>query len=314
METTSVLNIAIIGVMVALITRLVLSGSKRRSAEDVLRRLEGRAEGKKGSSKNTALVTPKKKRSIDGVAKVLAKPLQGSAYERNRLSLKLAQAGYRHERAVAIFLATKITLAVITLIGGLIVYKYHAPENAEWFQIMLYPLGGLCVGFFGTQLWLDRAARIRSEKISNALPDALDMLTIMVEAGLGLDAGIQRCAEEMRGPYPEIAEELTLAGRETQLGLKRSDAMTKMANRTGVKEMKALVTMMTQAERFGTSIARGLRVHAEALRIKRRQKAEETAGKVATKLIFPLILFIFPTIFIVTAGPAAMQIGSMFNR
>jgi len=312
-DVTLLLNVAIIGVLAIVLTHALMSRGRRGTDEDILRRLDGQADGKKRAPKHGSIVLDQKDSGIDNVAKVLAKPLEGSDYERNRLSLLLAQAGYRGEKAVFTFLAVKITMAVVGLVVGLVLYKFYGPEEAPWHKIIMYPLGGLCFGFFAPQFWLSSAASSRSDKITRALPDALDMLTIMVEAGLGLDAGIQRCADEMRKPFPEIAEELMLSSRETQLGLKRSEALSKMAKRTGVKEMQALVAMLTQAERFGTSIATGLRVHAQSLRTKRRQKAEEAAGKVATKLVFPLILFIFPTIFIVTVGPAAFQIAGMFS-
>lgn len=315
-DIKSVLNVGLIGLATALLAAFFLNRGRRAGDGDISRRLTGRAasaKSAKSAHKRTRLVEHQQNTRIENVAKVLARPLEGSDYERNRLSMKLAQAGYRNERATAMFLATKMGLSIFGLIAGFVLYKSIGDPNASWDQIILWPMGGLGAGFFSPQLWLDSSARSRSEKIGNALPDMLDMLVIMVEAGLGLDAGIQRCADEMQKPFPDIAEELRQTSRETQLGLKRSEALKRMGERTGVKEMQALVAMLTQAERFGTSIATGLRVHSESLRIKRRQKAEEVAGKVATKLVFPLILFIFPTIFIVTVGPAAMKIAAMFG-
>jgi tight adherence protein C len=158
------------------------------------------------------------------------------------------------------------------------------------------------------------ASKQRAEKIRNGLPDSLDLMVISVEAGLGLDAAIQRVGEEMRRVHPELSEEMTIATLETQMGVPRSEALTNLAARTAVPEMKSLVAVVTQAEKFGTSIAKALRTQADSLRIKRRLRAEERAQKTSVKLMLPLILFIFPAMFIVLLGPAMLQIMRVFLK
>jgi tight adherence protein C len=170
------------------------------------------------------------------------------------------------------------------------------------------------IGFMLPNVWLAIARGSRSEKIRNGLPDSLDLLVVSVESGLALDAGIQRVSEEMSTVHIELAEELQIAMLETQMGVPRAEALENMARRTGVDEVKALVAIITQAERFGTSVAKALRTQADALRIKRRLKAEERAQKTTVKLMAPLILFIFPSIFVVLLGPAAMKLIATFSR
>ncbi|UCD28716.1 MAG: type II secretion system F family protein [Planctomycetota bacterium] len=136
---------------------------------------------------------------------------------------------------------------------------------------------------------------------------------VSVEAGLALDAGLQRVSEEMHAVHKELSEEMQIATLETQMGVPRAEALENMARRTGVSEMQALIAVITQAERFGTSVAKALRIQAETLRNKRRLKAEERAQKTAVKLMLPLILFIFPSIFVVLVGPAGLKIAKIFS-
>lgn len=309
MDPVMLINVLTIGVLAMLVARW-LTGAGDHSAEALSRRLSGKSSGMKSAapSNTAALVHGGGNGGLESVAAALAKPLQGNAYERTQLSLKLAQAGYRHPDAVTAFLAGKFALAAVGLAVAWLLQMKFGPSRAIWYERFAWPLGGFCVGFYLPQLWLNSTAGGRSERIGRGLADSLDMLVVMVEAGLGLDAAIQRCSDEMQKAYPDIADEWRLASKETQMGLSRGEALRKMADRTGVCEMRSLVAIITQAERFGTSIAQALRVHAEALRTKRRQQAEEAAAKTAVKLIFPLILCIFPTIFIVLAGPAVLKI------
>ncbi len=306
------IQVLLVGLLVTLVVYYLLNRRGPSVGGDILRRLTGRGEDDESTEQRIQeLISARRRSGLESVANVLAKPLEGSEYERNKLSLKLAQAGYRQERAVAIFLAAKIIGALGGLLIGWVLFGRGPSEpGAAWYDRLLAPLGGLCVGFFLPQFWLNLAASGRAQNIIRGLPDSLDMLVVMMEAGLGLDAAIQRCSDEITPSYPEIADEWRLASRETQMGLTRGEAMRKMALRTGVPEMQSLVAIINQAERFGTSIATALRIHSDTLRTKRRQKAEEAAAKTAVKLIFPLILCIFPTIFIVLAGPAAMKIGA----
>jgi tight adherence protein C len=152
------------------------------------------------------------------------------------------------------------------------------------------------------------AVRKRAEKIRNGMPDSLDLLVVSVESGLALDAGLLKVSDEMKNVHPELSEEMQIATLEAQMGVPRSEALRNMAQRTGVEEMRALIAVITQAEKFGTSVAKALRTQADTLRQKRRLKAEERAQKTTVKLMIPLVLFIFPSIFVVLVGPAALKI------
>ena len=166
----------------------------------------------------------------------------------------------------------------------------------------------VAVGLMLPNLWLALAIKSRKEKVSHGMPDSLDLMVVSIEAGLGIDAALKRVSDEMKSVHPELAEELVLTALETQMGLARSEALKNLATRTDVSEMKSLTAMLIQAERFGTSIAKAVRTHADSMRVKRSQQAEERAAKTAVKLIIPLILFIFPALFVVLAGPAMMKL------
>jgi tight adherence protein C len=312
-EIVFYVNVVAVGLLAALLVWAIVGRSKAGRRDEVSRRLMGSESATRGG-RGIDLADAPGWGGVESVARVLAKPLEGSEYERNKVTLKLAQAGFRREEALVLFLASRIALAVVGIIAGIMLSRHFTPPEAKWWEGLAWPLGGLCLGFYLPQFLLSYAANQRALKITRGMPDALDMLVVMVEAGLGLDAAIQRCAQELRKAYPHISDELRLAARETQMGLSRAEAMQKMALRTGVPEMQTLVAILTQAERFGTSVATALRTQAAMLRVKRRQKAEEAAAKTAVKLIFPLVLFIFPTIFIVLAGPAAMKIGAAFPK
>jgi tight adherence protein C len=235
----------------------------------------------------------------------LSKPLEVGASDRNQLALKLAQAGIRKNSAVAVFLGAKMLLLIL---GGLAGAAYALPNHLTGTELLAVILLPAAIGFYLPSTALRMAANRRAERIDQALPDGLDMLVVAVEAGLGLDAAIQRVADELQRASPDLAEEWRVAVRETQMGIPRNEAMAKMADRSNVPDMRTLVAVLMQAERLGTSIAQTLRVHAETSRVKRRQRAEERAAKTTVKLLFPLLMFIFPTIFIVILGPVAVRV------
>jgi tight adherence protein C len=178
-------------------------------------------------------------------------------------------------------------------------------------------LAGGCLGILGMigpSFWLDSRKGERQSNFRRALPDALDILIICLEGGLSLQASIRRIATELRTAHPLLAAELAIVEREIQLGRSAGEALHQMGLRTDLEEVRTLASVITQAERFGASLVKSLRVHAETLRLKRRQHAEEMAQKAAIKIMFPTLLFIFPAIFIVILGPAAFQIVEMMAR
>lgn len=231
--------------------------------------------------------------------------------EQTQLRQKLMQAGYRTKQSQTVYLASKSALAIFCAISAL--------ATASYFGYSMKMLAGMTVagagfGFIFPGLWLSSAIRSRQDKIRRGLPDILDLLVVSVEAGLALDTGLKRVGEEMSLVHPDAADEFKIATRETQMGIPRSEALDNLAQRVGIDELRALVSVISQAERFGTSVARALRNQGEAMRTKRRQEAEERAQKTAVKLMIPLVLFIFPAMFVVLAGPAALRLAATFNK
>jgi tight adherence protein C len=248
---------------------------------------------------------------MERVAPFAVRPvLPKSDQEMSMLRMKLANAGFRKEAAPVIFLASKTVLGIG--LGGLIL-AFTIGGGQPLKSIVGLSVFGAGIGFVLPNLWLALGRKQRAQAIRNGLPDALDLMVVSVEAGLGLDAAIQRVADEFTPVHPELSEELKLASHETTMGVPRGEALNGLAIRTGVPEVKSLVAVVTQAEKFGTSIAKALRNQSDALRTKRRQAAEERAQKTAVKLMAPLILFIFPAIFVVLVGPAVLRMIRTFS-
>jgi len=172
---------------------------------------------------------------------------------------------------------------------------------------VLVALAGAALGYLLPNMALGRMAGRRQHRIRLSLPDALDLLVVSVEAGLGLDQAIQRVGQELALAHPELSSELRLINLELRAGKPRSEALRNLAERTGVDDLTSLTAMLIQTDRFGTSVARSLRVHSDTLRTKRRQRAEEAAAKTGVKMVFPLVICIFPAIWVVTIGPAAIK-------
>jgi tight adherence protein C len=228
-----------------------------------------------------------------------------SDLEKNSLRVKLANAGFRSESAPAVYqglrVACLVGLLLPALVGG--VFAYGFTLEALW-KIMLAG----CIGFYLPQIVLMLLINDRKQQIFLTLPDALDLLVVCVESGLGLDAGMRKVTDEMKDHAKVMCEELSLANMQLQMGRPRREVLHDLGVRTGVDDVKSLAAILIQADRFGASIAQALRVQSDSMRTKRRQIAEEKAAKTAVKLIFPLVIFIFPAIFVVLVGPAAILI------
>ena len=219
----------------------------------------------------------------------------------------LVRAGIRDPKASLVFLGSKLVGAAVCGLGWVAVnWAMARPIGSIVFS------GGIAavVGFYLPTVWLYLKGSERQGKIQTALPDALDLLVVCVEAGLGLNAAIERVGREIAIASPELSDELLLVGQEIRTGLTRSDALRRLARRTGVDDLYALTAMLIQADRLGTSIAQSLRAHAESMRTKRRQRAEQAARKASIKLAFPLVFLIFPALLIVILGPAAIQLAA----
>ena len=224
---------------------------------------------------------------------------------RKKIRLKLIQSGFRSNQAYRNFLAARTAGAVLLPLAWLFrgLFVTFDPKS------IAVALSLTAVGYFLPDVVLSHFRQKRQDGIFKAIPDALDMMVVCVEAGLGLDMTFKRVGEEIRSLSVDLSDEFLLTNMEVRAGKARDEALRNMAQRTGVTEMQNLTTVLIQTSRFGTSLAKALRVHSDSMRTKRRQLAEEIAAKSAVKLLFPLVLFIFPTIFVVLLGPAAIQIA-----
>ena len=239
-------------------------------------------------------------RALVGALKRLGEKAPRSPKEMGNLRLRLVQAGYRRDEALTIFFGIRIAFAL----GLFVLFATSARDQV---RTSLLALGGLGLGYVLPGMVLARIAKRRAHRIRLSLADMLDLLVVSVEAGLGLDQALQRVGSELEFAYPELSDELRLINLELRAGKPRSEALRNLADRTGVDDLSALVTMLIQTDKFGTSVAQSLRVYSETLRTKRRQRAEEAAAKTGVKMVFPLVICIFPAIWVVTIGPAAIR-------
>ena len=242
-------------------------------------------------------------------AERLATPLNrivpASAAEARKLQKQLMQAGFRGQNAPVIYRA----LQLATMIGYPALVAFVCAVTARPLSsAAVFIMLAFVKGFFMPRFILRRMIRSRQQRLRWGLADALDLMVVSIEAGLGLNAAMMRISEELRDVHPDICEEFEMANLEIRVGREREEALRNLAERTGVDDLRSLVAMLIQADRFGTSIARAVRVFSDSLRTKRRQRAEQAAQKAAVKLLFPLSCFLFPTLFIAILGPAALQL------
>jgi len=242
--------------------------------------------------------------SLGGIVERLEGVLPKSQAEVSVVQQRLIRAGYRSDSAIKIFYGVKI---LVPLILCLLV----AVGRGSSFFLYIAALG---LGFLLPDFGLGKLIAKRQKRIRLGLPDALDMLVICVEAGLGVDQATARTAQELRSAQPAVSDELGIIVLEQHAGRPRSEAWKNFAERSDVDSVRNLVTILVQSEQFGTSIAKTLRVHSDTLRSQRRQKVEEQAAKTTIKLIFPLVFFIFPSLFLVTLGPAIIIITHSFTQ
>ena len=221
------------------------------------------------------------------------------------LRANLIRGGFRSENAVPVFYGLRIvsTLAMLFLV---IMMEPRLPPNPVMKMALM--VSGCSAGWILPRFFLEKKVAKRQEILRLSLPDALDLLVVSVEAGLGLDQAIQHVAKELAVSHPQLSEEMSLVMLEMRAGKRRSDALRNFADRTGEDEIRKLVAILIQNDRFGTSMGESLRTHSDFLRIARRQEAEERAGKVGVKLVFPIFFFILPSMLIVAAGPGILQI------
>lgn len=277
-----------------------VNGKRSRATErlDDMRDPDRRNRGPESAAANMG-------RMLEKAAPALSQALQPkSELEASDLKIRLANAGFQSPNASSMYLAIKFLMLLVGIaVGagyGISVYGFKQNGLAA-----IIIGGGLA--FYLPELALIFLKKGRQEKIFMSLPDALDLLVVCVEAGLGLDAGMRRVSEELADSAPELCSEFDKCNFQLQIGRPRREVLHELGVRTGVDDLKALAAILIQADRFGSSIAQALRVQSDSMRIKRRQLAEERAQQTAVKMIFPLVLFIFPGIFVVLVGPAAIN-------
>ena len=309
MDIMQILPWAIFGCItcVVLVLMSVMNTRKPRALERLeelrdptLRDKERNAKGKNGMAAALEKAAP-------SLSQAIAPKTED---ERNHLKLRLANAGFNNPNAASLFLTIKVmAIGAGMVIGGGV--------GATMYGLKLNSLTALFVGagagFYLPEVVLGLMRRARQEKIFLQLPDALDLLVVCVEAGLGLDSGMRRVSEELKDGAPDICEEFDRCNMQLQMGKVRRDCLREMGLRAGIDDMRGLVTTLINAERFGSSIGPALRVQSDTMRTKRRQMAEERAQKTAVQMLFPLVLFIFPGIFVVLVGPAAVMMMQNFK-
>lgn len=229
-------------------------------------------------------------------------------FEISAIRTSLMSAGYRHAQAPILFMGAKLLSAIVALGIVLIMPVSLLGFPTASSQLMLY-VGAASAGYFFPMLWLRYAISRRKESILDAFPDALDLMVVCVEAGLGLDAAISRVSNEIKFAHKELAEEFNLVSLELRSGLSRIEALKNLSRRVDLEEVSSLVALLVQTDKFGTSVGQALRVHSDAMRMNRTLRAEEKAAKLPVKLLFPLVFFIFPSLFVVVIGPAAIKIA-----
>jgi tight adherence protein C len=280
-----------------------------RPVSATAQRLSDLDEGRAG-----AVVQSIEPNPMESLAARLAEPINKlvppSAAGAKKLQRELMQAGYRSPSAPAVY---RVTQLFTMLVFPLLVFMVFTVTARSLSDAVLPALFAFGAGFLLPRFILNRLIASRKLRITWGLADALDLMVITMEAGLGLNAAMLRVCEELRPVHPDISKEFELANLEIRVGRERSEALRNLADRTGVEDLNSLVGMLIQADRFGTSIARAVRVYSDSLRTKRRQRAEQAAQKAAFKLLLPLGALLFPTMFIIILGPALLNISDMLG-
>ena len=293
---------------VALIVMLVANAMPARSPGLKARIAELELDGMFAA--DAAAKRARRRSHLKDLLEYLGQQLEERVSDWGRTRRRLVHAGYREARALPIFLGIRVGATAMLATYGLLFAR--GVELSGWLVTASILLGA-ATGWVLPNFILSARLSRRQTELQKALPDALDLLVICVEAGLGLNQALVRVAQEMRHGSRTMTRELTVTNSAIRAGTPRAQALTDLAERTGVPDIRSLVTMLIQTERFGTSIAHSLRVHATSMRVKRRQRAEEAAAKTTIKMIFPLAICIFPALFVVVLGPAVISIITTFG-
>lgn len=252
-----------------------------------------------------------KSERLKNVLQVLGQRVQGGRKDSSAVRQFLTQAGYPDASAVSVYWASRVILAGGLPAAGIMLLPMLGASAP---QTMLGLLWFMALGWVGPTFYVRGRLKARQKEVQLALPDMLDMLVCCVEAGLGLNQALVRVSDEIDHVSPIMSEQLAMINLEMRAGTPRDEALKNFAERTGLVDIRSLVSMLIQTDRFGTSVATALRVHSETMRTKRRQRAEEAAAKTTIKLVFPLVLFVFPAMFVVVLGPSALAIFRTFSK
>lgn len=298
MNTTQIVLLAVLFLIVFAIAVLVLRLVASTPVKGRLEALDGKKVDVDKRKTNQRWVA-----QLISLTRPLAKlSLPEDGWETSPIRIRFINAGWRNSAAPALFYAAKTGLALLFPLVAFFVLR------GGQHNMLLWLVGVAALGYYLPDIALKNSLKVRQREIFETFPDALDLMTVCVEAGLAMDAAMARVAQEIGLKSEILAEELQLVTLELRAGSAKDKALRNLALRTGVEDVDSLVTLLIQAERFGTSIAASLRVQSDQLRTKRRQRAEETAAKIALKLLFPLIFFIFPSLMVVLMGPAILRI------
>ncbi len=312
-ELTYIIPFLVFVAILGLFLGLAWYVGRQKGVRELLHRVDSTAESTVVSESRTVAENIRKLfyKATDRLGN-LAKPTEEK--EITHLKKLFLQAGWadRTRNTMMIFLGSKVLLAIAIPVLLLILKVVVLPVNPARFIIFL-AMSAL-LGFYLPDIWLKMKVAERKTRILRGFPDALDLMVICTDAGMGLDMAIARVGEETKLTNPSLSEELRRLNLELRAGKSRHDALKGLAMRTGVEDIESFVTLVVQTDRFGTSVSRALRVQAESMRIRRSQLAEELAAKLPVKLIFPTILFIFPSLFLILAGPAMIQAFRAWTR
>lgn len=306
MDMTWVISLLIFAMVLLCSMGLYLVLGSRETMKVIKRRAEGQIGVAGSEGESISLSIKDKLHALLTRLGEVNKPSNES--EVSAIREALMTAGYRHAQAPILFMGAKLLMSILTFgVVAITPAKLLGFPTATT-QLMLY-VGAASAGYFLPMLWLNHAISRRKEKILEAFPDALDLMVVCVEAGLGLDAAISRVSSEIRFAHKELSEEFNLVSLELRTGLSRIEALKNLSRRIDLEEVSSLVALLVQTDKFGTSVGQALRVHSDAMRVNRQLRAEELAAKLPVKLLFPLVFFIFPSLFVVVLGPAVVKIA-----
>lgn len=304
MDLTILVPVAAFGAFAGIAWLVVDALAGKKSAAEM--RLDELSDRGKASQGGLNRVSNAVSNWLDKATPKLAKPLQPrDAHEANKLALRLSYAGFRSEKATYVFLTLKLlcVLGGAFLLGGGFLLTEGLTQPA-----VLKSVAGIAVMLFVPDVILYFLASRRKKALFLALPDAIDLMVVCVEAGLGLDQTMRKVAKELKKAHAIIADEFGIANMQMQMGIPRIQVLRDLGARNGEDDLRGFAAVLVQASKFGSGVGQALRIHSDSMRTRRRQLAEEQAAKTAVKLIFPLVLFIFPAVFVVLVGPAAINI------